>query len=377
MNLYEKLNRLDDSLSEGTAYSYLVYAESGSTDEEGLFDDLGLAKKLAKKIAVELSEKDPGAYVLIKRGRRGSDVVNDTWKVVNRVKYDPKNDSFEFNTPQTAHPLYGMIDENLSELDNSLVESKRVVKKKKLTESTENSNIKYSIEEIVFNEFESGHVFADDYESFKSLIRDEGLRATPGAYKYYQELHELGPAGFYEEFKDKFEFDPMFVQEYANVDDDVDETDYIESVKGFKLYDNVVTETGHKGFIIKFLYTDQDDPVAEIKRGWMDSSPIRSYVSKLKHIDNIDEMLTESGVFDDMQDNIEVALETNDSLKFIIEPASNGVLIRFLEGDKNSVLRAVDKLDKKGFDISPAGQEFDFNFVIKGFKKQNDKQLTI
>lgn len=115
--------------------------------------------------------------------------------------------------------------EKLNRLDDSLVESKRVVKKKKLTESIENSklNMKDSIEEIVFNEFESGHLLADDYESFKSLMRDEGLRATPGAYSYYQELHELGPAGFYAEFKDKFEFDPMFIDEYANIDDNIDE----------------------------------------------------------------------------------------------------------------------------------------------------------
>lgn len=190
-----------------------------------------------------------------------------------------------------------VIPARISQLKTSMkpTEEKNIIKEQ-VTESTENSNLnmKNSIEEIVFNEFESGHLFADDYESFKSLMRDEGLRATPRAYSYYQELHELGPAGFYDEFKDKFEFDSMFIDEYADIDDNMDETEYIESVKGFKLYDNVVTETGHKGFIIKFLYTDQDDPVAEIKRDWMDSSPIRSYVSKLKHVDNIDEMLTEN-----------------------------------------------------------------------------------
>ena len=185
MNLFEKLNRLDDSLLEETAYSYLVYAASGLTDEEGLFDDLRLAKKLAKKIAIELSEKDPGAYVLIKRGKRGSDVVNGTWDVVNRVKYDPQKDSFEFNTPQTPHPLYGMIDENLNKINNSSIKSKRIVKKKKLTEGVSN---RYEVKgkEVTWPEYfeynmETNDYFMDEqlfssfYDKAVELVEKEGF----------------------------------------------------------------------------------------------------------------------------------------------------------------------------------------------------------
>lgn len=43
------------------------------------------------------------------------------------------------------------------------------------------------------------------------------------------------------------------------------------------------------------MYTDQEDPVAEIKRDWMDYAPIRSYVSKLRHADK---KLTENNNID-------------------------------------------------------------------------------
>lgn len=37
----------------------------------------------------------------------------------------------------------------------------------------------------------------------------------------------MGPVGFYEEFKDVYDFDPMFVEEYGHYyDDDEDEEEY-------------------------------------------------------------------------------------------------------------------------------------------------------
>lgn len=51
--------------------------------------------------------------------------------------------------------------------------------------------------------FESGH--RTDKNDFKS-IED---------YQKYLEYMNMGPEGFYEEFKDDLDFDDMFVEEYA------------------------------------------------------------------------------------------------------------------------------------------------------------------
>ena len=43
--------------------------------------------------------------------------------------------------------------------------------------------------------------------------------------EFYSELQDLGPAGFYEEYKDKLEFDTDFVREYGYNEDDESEDD--------------------------------------------------------------------------------------------------------------------------------------------------------
>ena len=68
------------------------------------------------------------------------------------------------------------------------------------------------------NYFESGHGYIEDYEEFKQSCRDEGIKPSQKLYNYYQELIDLGPAGFYETFKDEKDFDPYFIQEYGDED---------------------------------------------------------------------------------------------------------------------------------------------------------------
>lgn len=97
-----------------------------------------------------------------------------------------------------------------------------------IEEAAKPSPAKLHIEEMVKDEFESGHRLCYDYDDFKEGMKEDGFRGTPALWDYYQELRELGPAGFYEEFKDKFEFDSMFVSEYGGEEDD-EYDDYEES----------------------------------------------------------------------------------------------------------------------------------------------------
>lgn len=73
------------------------------------------------------------------------------------------------------------------------------------------------IKEIALADFECGHFTTADF-----FIDDEEGDFTgveQAAADYYQELVNMGPAGFYEEFADELDFDPDFVAEYGDPED--------------------------------------------------------------------------------------------------------------------------------------------------------------
>lgn len=80
--------------------------------------------------------------------------------------------------------------------------------------------------DAVKGEFETGHGYIEDKDEFEEML---GRRLTAAKYEelkdFYSELQELGPEGFYEEYKDKLEFDPDFVEEYGYNEDDEDDDD--------------------------------------------------------------------------------------------------------------------------------------------------------
>lgn len=72
--------------------------------------------------------------------------------------------------------------------------------------------------ELVQSEYETGHQLAEDRDEFKQIIKDEGFRFSRDMYDFYQECHNLGPAGFYAEYKDELDFDPDFIAEYSDAE---------------------------------------------------------------------------------------------------------------------------------------------------------------
>lgn len=68
------------------------------------------------------------------------------------------------------------------------------------------------VKEIALADFECGHFttaefFIEDEEGDFTGVEQE-------AADYYQELVDMGPVGFYEEFADELDFDPDFIAEY-------------------------------------------------------------------------------------------------------------------------------------------------------------------
>lgn len=81
-----------------------------------------------------------------------------------------------------------------------------------------NKEQKQNIMEVVAMSFETGHSAFDNKEDFE---RDfEGIRSevVDAAWDYYCELVNMGPVGFYEEFKDEYDFDTNFIAEYGEMD---------------------------------------------------------------------------------------------------------------------------------------------------------------
>lgn len=153
--------------------------------------------------------------------------------------------------------------------------------KQHLTESKEAT--RDIILEIVQGEFETGHNIADSKEEFFKMMKDEGIRPSARMWDFYNECHNLGPAGFYDEYKDVLDFDPMFVSEYGT---DTSEENTVESAQGFNLYDKVkVKRFNIIGTIIDLL--DYDGRIIAVVKeddstGWSD--PRRFDLDELEHV---------------------------------------------------------------------------------------------
>ena len=74
--------------------------------------------------------------------------------------------------------------------------------------------VKQELIEVVATSFETGHRCFETYNDFAREYPELGREA----WEYYLELMDLGPVGFYKEFEDVYDFDPMFVQEYGNIE---------------------------------------------------------------------------------------------------------------------------------------------------------------
>jgi hypothetical protein len=92
--------------------------------------------------------------------------------------------------------------------------------------------IKNEIIEITKMSFETGHFGFEEMElayllvsTYSDKSNEELKPLLKMCLDYYNELVNLGPVGFYEEFKDVCDFDPMFVEEYGHYYDDEEEED--------------------------------------------------------------------------------------------------------------------------------------------------------
>lgn len=154
--------------------------------------------------------------------------------------------------------------------------------------------IRQYVLELVLAEFETGHILSEDYRTFKELVSDDGYRATKTMYDFYLECRELGPAGFYEEYQDELDFDPMFVAEYGDEDASKSSTDSIDSANGFKIFDKVHVKTfDFNGQIIDIKKAPSGRIIVEVRRDAADGF-FDPYLFSPDELELISESLEES-----------------------------------------------------------------------------------
>ena len=148
--------------------------------------------------------------------------------------------------------------------------------------------------DVVKGIFETGHEYIEDKQEMEEIVNH---RLTSSSYSrlyaFYQELLDLGPEGFYEEYKDKLEFDPDFIEEYIQEDP----YEHLENWLSKNPIHNLKLDSFEKfrEYLAKNVFNKKVEKLSEdedyaIQEIWEDSS---LYEGK----ENLKESLLKIGVF--------------------------------------------------------------------------------
>lgn len=158
--------------------------------------------------------------------------IDELINATSEIPFSSDTKAFD-ERKEEINPTDVIPEEEQAEIESGEVEEE-------LTESLEDD--KQQVLEMVQMEYESGHLIGgDDFNEFKKVLKDDGITANfKKLYDYYLELHDLGPSGFYQEYKDTLEFDSDFVAEYGDEEDDDDWEDEEEDGLDESLADRLV-----------------------------------------------------------------------------------------------------------------------------------------
>lgn len=125
--------------------------------------------------------------------------------------------------------------------------------------------------DVVKGKYETSHGYLEDKGDYEEAL---GRRLTDAKYEqleeFYDDLMDLGPEGFYEEYKDILDFDPDFIAEYGYSEDDEEEDELEESLKEdlstrkerYKKFDRILAlraaDTDEQEEAIKAIYSTLD-----------------------------------------------------------------------------------------------------------------------
>ena len=162
-------------------------------------------------------------------------------------------------------------------------ETEEYIETKYKNKEDSDNNISEKDKDIIIDavkgEFETGHGYIEDKDEFEEML---GRTLTIDEYEdlkeFYSELQDLGPAGFYEEYKDKLEFDTDFVREYGYNEDDESEDDIepIELDTEEKEVEKTEEESDEEDLDDKDSeseeFDDEDEHISDIAEGFIKSN---------------------------------------------------------------------------------------------------------
>jgi len=174
------------------------------------------------------------------------------------------------------------------------------------------------VREMAKCDYECGGCVDPYDESFKELLwEDEDLCDNmEEAQDYYQELADMGPAGFYEEFQDEFDWDPDFVAQYGDnfeeEDDYFEEEDLEESHKPSKKRMNESFDNPIDGIIMPYtnwssvpLRSDADamienakEAAEELKANGFTAEEVKAHFDEDGYYDAVNGVAEGNGTWD-------------------------------------------------------------------------------
>lgn len=225
-------------------------------------------------------------------------------------------------------------------------------------ENVSQNDIKKQLIELAGMGFETGHHAYYDFDEFKrdmdSEIKNSDM-SLDDAWSFYEELINMGPVGFYEEYRDEYDFTDDYKAEYGYdeeeeyYDEELDEGlipikeqtepklgKRIKQLKGWKIYKGT---DSYGDEIFRCFTPDEDRPAVgyedwecetlEQAISWIENYDLEESVkvtneSNLDNLSNVSEgdssdsktieIVTEKDTFGDYEENIFTALDNIDTL---------------------------------------------------------------
>ena len=218
--------------------------------------------------------------------------------------------------------------------------------------------------DAVKGEFETGHGYLEDKRDFEEMLdRRLSDKKFDELFEYYSELQDLGPSGFYEEYKDVLDFDPDFISEYGDTDG---EGTFFDSGREFKIVETHDTKDVD-GYELSIVHVEDVDDGTDwfyvLLDGDVEWGPEDTYEGAKGWYDTVNDGYYVDdepawGSYDDDMD-----LDDNYSEEDLKTLFGDDVKVESLDNKKSVFqdvvenVQFVDALDKEQKELNPAANE--------------------
>ena len=218
--------------------------------------------------------------------------------------------------------------------------------------------------DAVKGEFETGHGYLEDKRDFEEMLdRRLSDKKFDELFEYYSELQDLGPSGFYEEYKDVLDFDPDFISEYGDTDE---EETFFDSGREFKVLESHDTKDVD-GYELSVVHVEDVDDGTDwfyvLLDGDVEWGPEDTYEGAKSWYDTVNDgyYVDDEPAWDNHDDDVDFDDDySEEDLKTLF---GDDVKVESLDNKKSVFqdvvenVQFVDALDKEQKELNPAANE--------------------